>query len=78
VIDGVFMPRSGDGRSPAGAGEPQEVTLMGTIHCERCNRDFNTLYDNPRLRAGSFYDTEREESFDELCEDCYREVVKER
>jgi hypothetical protein len=29
-----------------------------------------------RFRSGSFYDAEREESFDRLCEDCHRTVVK--
>jgi phage terminase large subunit GpA-like protein len=53
----------------------REVT-MGEIKCPRCKREFHTRFDSMRFRSGSFYDAEREESFDRLCEDCHRTVVK--
>jgi len=55
----------------------QEVT-MGEIQCPRCERVFNTRLDAMRFRSGSFYDADREESFDQLCEDCHRAVVKDQ
>ena len=53
----------------------QEVT-MGEIQCPRCKRTFITELHSVRFRAGSFYDPERHESYDQLCEDCHRAVVK--
>jgi hypothetical protein len=52
-----------------------EVT-MGEIQCPRCKRTFITELHDVRFRAGSFYDSDRGESYDQLCEDCHREVVK--
>jgi hypothetical protein len=49
---------------------------MGEIQCPRCKRTFITELHDVRFRAGSFYDPDRGESYDQLCEDCHREVVK--
>lgn len=49
---------------------------MGDIQCPRCEDLFITEFDAVRIRSGSFHDSDRNESFDQLCEDCYREVVK--
>jgi hypothetical protein len=48
---------------------------VGNIQCPRCEKVFNTFLDDERMRLGSFYDSEREESFDRLCEKCYRFVM---
>ena len=47
---------------------------MPTIQCPRCDREFHTLFDEMRFRAGSFYDPDEEESYDQVCEDCAREL----
>ncbi|WP_160163340.1 hypothetical protein ACODNH_00275 (plasmid) [Haloarcula sp. NS06] len=49
---------------------------MGEIQCPRCEDVFIAEFDEVRIRSGSFHDSDRNESFDQLCEDCYREVVK--
>jgi hypothetical protein len=48
---------------------------MGEIQCPRCEKVFNTFLDKVRMRSGSFYDSERAESFEQLCEECYRVVM---
>ncbi len=65
-------------RPQAGGGPrrgPQEVRNVGNVQCPRCEKVFNTFLDDERMRLGSFYDSEREESFDRLCEKCYRFVM---
>jgi len=49
---------------------------MGEVRCPRCKKTFVTELNETRFRAGSFYDEVREQSFDQLCEECHREVVK--
>jgi transposase-like protein len=49
---------------------------MGEIRCPRCKKTLVTELNETRFRAGSFYDEVREQSFDQLCEECHREVVK--
>jgi hypothetical protein len=54
---------------------PQEVSTLGTVQCPRCEEEFHTLYDEVRFRSGSFHDAEREEAYEQLCEECHREVT---
>lgn len=66
------------GRSQVAArqGRWEVISQMGDVQCPRCEDVFITEFDAVRIRSGSFHDSERNESFDQLCEDCYREVVK--
>lgn len=49
---------------------------MTTVSCDRCGEQFNTYYDEVRLRNGDFSEPGGEESYDQLCEDCHRDIVK--
>ena len=51
---------------------------MGEIQCPRCEKVYNPTYDGMRFRSGTFHDPGRGETYDQLCERCHREVVKER
>jgi len=44
------------------------------ITCDRCGRTFHKELDRMRFRSGNFYDGQREESYDQICEDCHREL----
>jgi hypothetical protein len=48
---------------------------MGAIQCPRCKKTFQTEYDPERFRAGFFYDSERDEEYDQVCEGCHRELT---
>ncbi|GAA5434455.1 MULTISPECIES: hypothetical protein [Haloarcula] len=48
---------------------------MGDVQCPRCEEVFNTRYNPVRFRAGSFYDPERDEEYEQVCEDCHRELT---
>lgn len=52
--------------------------MNGTTTCPRCNETFGPL-DEMRFRAGKFaeeLDDDMTVIYDELCEDCHREVVR--
>ncbi len=63
-------------RVAARQGRWEVISQMGEIRCPRCKKTFVMELNETRFRAGSFYDDDREQSFDQLCEDCHREVVK--
>ena len=63
-------------RRRVAANQGRQEVNMGEIQCPRCKRTFITELHNVRFRAGSFYDPERDESYDQLCERCHREVVR--
>lgn len=52
----------------------------GTTVCDRCKEEFGPL-DDMRFRAGRFSETLPDGTvrrYEHLCEDCHREVVRER
>ena len=63
------------GRRRMAANQGRREVTMGEIQCPRCEETFLTEWHEVRFRAGSFYDSELDESFGELCEDCHREVT---
>jgi len=62
-------------RVAARQGRWEVISQMGDVQCPRCEEVFNTRYNPVRFRAGSFYDPERDEEYEQVCEDCHRELT---
>ena len=49
---------------------------MATVQCPRCKREFETMFDEVRFHSGHFFDDARGKAYDQLCDDCHRDVVR--
>lgn len=52
---------------------------MATTTCPRCEEEYHDEYDDMRFRAGIFTEelpNGRTKQYDQLCEDCHRDVVR--
>ena len=59
----------------ASQGRQEVISRMGEIQCPRCKWTFQTEYDPERFRAGTFYDSERDEEYEQVCKGCHRELT---